>query len=116
MRDIKFRAWDKVEKKMIYPPQLDCEEPLLSYWINSEGSGFVVEQFTGLHDKNGKEIYEGDIVQFIHYTFGKVKGYIEFIAGAFQFYAYENSISSGILNSIACTCEIIGNIHENKEL
>lgn len=63
-REIKFRAWDTDNNK--FTP---CENHQLSQLNNDYaglGNRFIYNQFTGLHDKNGKEIYEGDIVQFIH--------------------------------------------------
>lgn len=96
MREIKFRAWDKECKFMRY----GAENSLLVCLNNP--SDFEVMQYTGLHDKNSKEIYEGDILL---YPNGEKIAVI--------WMGYPASFSPCEETNIT---EVIGNIYENKEL
>ena len=60
MREIKFRAWD--EKNNRYWYQFDISSLFGSAYFSGLRKDWIVEQFTGLKDKNGNEIYEGDWV------------------------------------------------------
>jgi hypothetical protein len=119
LREIKFRAWDGTENRF-YPWTDDlfvsCSGKIfeVDYDDIEEGtpiecfSCFEIEQFTGLHDKNGKEIYEGDIVRGP--GFGAVSVYFD--GGRFCLYF----LGDEYWNEYADKIEIVGNIHENPEL
>ena len=109
-RQIKFRAWDKSCNKMRGIKGLqDC------FSLRSDGvsnDDYILMQFTSLKDINGKEIYEGDIVNIRHY--GSQKKVIVEIDedGVFPF-GYKYSEWDGYYLQ---TAEVIGNIYENPEL
>ena len=136
MREIKFRAWHKRIKVFGYPARGDNTnkndrtftfgdtylvfEPNNCEWIVGtfekiatedclNNPDVVIMQYTGVKDKNGEEIYEGDVIVQKH---GEIKGVVKFRDGVFgvdtgkafyPFPAYKD-------------IEIIGNIHENPEL
>ena len=87
-----------------------------------QNSQFITLAFTGLKDKTGKEIYEGDIVEYRYYKgFSGIEnikvGKIEFIDGRFGFFEYYQSTDDYYFNTedLSATL-IIGNIYENPEL
>lgn len=118
MREIKFRAWDKKNKVML----LGSGRPTDSFLICSGGKGistqgdgeFELMQYTGLKDKNGKEIYEGDVVKTKDGTF---KVYWNKYVWAFNSPDQYIPFSSYDWESFEeMNLEVIGNIYENSEL
>lgn len=82
MRDIKFRAWNKDIKEMFEVGQITLEKGIWDYQPDDRKHigisipyqpSFILMQYTGLKDKNGKEIYEGDIIQYEDITKGLVR-------------------------------------------
>jgi hypothetical protein len=107
-REIKFRAWKKKEKRMF--TWMELQRLPLS---DLERTDLEWLQFTGLIDKNGKEIYEGDLVADTS-PMGEENEIIEWNDGYAGFQAH--GLKTGRLKGFAEKIEIIGNIHENPEL
>jgi len=116
-REIKFRAWDKEKKEFVYLSQSGDFGLIgdgLQFSIDLCDELFIIDQFTGLKDKNGVEIYEGDIIRTREDYVGD--------------YFYKHEIHQVIFDDgcFCCElanltdefylCEIIGNIHENPDL
>ena len=132
MRTIKFRAWDKEYEKMTYFDDEDYEynPPLVfrldqvfkknsnyddyeDFEYNDITDKVEVMQYTGLHDKNGKEIYEGDIVKSFFVDTDEAGNEI------YKYYIievkYDEVLCSYKIDKFM-NLEVIGNIYENKEL
>lgn len=115
-REIKFRAFD--DGKMIYENDIlhirnedNLVLRLARFWSNIRNDSQIM-QFTGLLDKNGKDIYEGDLLQDFRKIFIYECVFRE--NGAFEF-QNKTTLNFALLHDIWDN-EVIGNIHENPEL
>ena len=111
MREIKFRLWCENKKEWEKDPWVIQPCGVLTWLSNGikavNRKTHIIEQYTGLKDKNEKEIYEGDIVQFQDHIMTLVFKYGSFNAVLDEMMFYLDSIPD---------CVVIGNIHENSEL
>jgi len=144
MREIKFRAWDDVAKRMSYSSTEQFDDMLGFRFDHFETDKPVYMQFTGLRDHNGREIYEGDIVTgpalvysiISHWNNGcerhgesrpfrepeqKRQLYeIRYHEASYKLFERGTNEWTAVLNhhvsSMAKDLEVIGNIYENPEL
>ena len=119
MREIKFRAWDKENEKMMKVSSLHLENKEISVKENGTFRLFRMQdlmQFTGVKDKNGKEIYENDLI-----SCNKYKNIVVF----FENGCFKVKYSKNDTTNVTCTldtflekykCKISGNVYENKNL
>lgn len=138
MREIKFRAWDKKDKKMYKVAHMSNLLTVGQYVTvrkNEDGAIIKIErdleedeyslmQYTGINDKNGKEIYEGDVLLYLNPFIVKgkldhienIKNVVEWdsiLAGFGPFCHYDSDCQEYYPID---KCEVIGNIYENPEL
>lgn len=126
MREIKFRAWDTKKNHFDYEPLISrgkcCFIDSFDNFEEHEEGRMVLQQYTGLKDKNGKEIHEGDFIKLPEFyetreatneTF-TITGYIEFKDGAWMF--SDSGFVYGEHTSYDGNFEVVGNIYENPEL
>lgn len=115
----KFRAWFKQGSKMVNVATIDFLEKEVKSHANVMYSFDEIElmQSTGLIDKNGEEIFEGDVLLTYDDELAKVY-WDDVLAGWFVDFIYETAELSEVadLQSSRSICKIIGNIYENPEL
>ncbi|EAC7514795.1 hypothetical protein F1F76_02910 [Listeria monocytogenes] len=139
MREIEFRAFVKRKKEMFPVTDLrfnryekdavgvsGCGDPYCTMcddWYNFDD--VLLMQYTGLKDKNGKKIFEGDIVAFSEDDFHVFNSQVEYFSEdgypAFDIkvpstYYFDSNVFSEVSMSGLYEIEVIGNIHENPEL
>ena len=122
MREIKFRTWNKNEKKMYYDAQNTYD-----FMINNGGcfeesfkdvleyDNYVVMQYTNNKDVTGKEIFEGDIVETTR-ALNHIIGVVTMIKGCWYIQDGEDSYYRLIPRFGKAENKVIGNIYVNKEL
>jgi hypothetical protein len=120
-RKLKFRVWDKLEKRFIYPDKgyqghyvLDLNGRFQNLHNGSRGDEYVVQQFTGEYDKNKTPIYEGDIIrsyseEFINENY---EGEVVFVDATFDVKIDEKTYA-GLWSGD--DIEVIGNVFEHGE-
>jgi uncharacterized phage protein (TIGR01671 family) len=120
MKEIKFRAWHPELQQMFFDCHVSSES-----WRNNNmhfgGTHQTLMQYTGLKDKNGKEIYEGDVVNGTEdypnyedkFNKNEVVSWDDSLAGFYPFCAYDRDCGTYWQTG---RCKIVGNIYENPEL
>jgi uncharacterized phage protein (TIGR01671 family) len=117
MREIKFRAWEKNLKEIIPIDSINFEHKIVN--MTSAWRFFnevELMQFTGFKDENGKEIFEGDIVeQLDEMRYESITGIVRFLEGTFYIVAIDDKEAWSIFNEVGHNT-VLGNIYENPEL
>ena len=120
MKELKFRAWSNENNRYCDFVTLDESRRWIG-WIMSSGTyltttDIILEQYTGLKDKNGKEIFENDIVEYTTCYYGNEKRHrkvVEWEEWDSDDFGEPHNIGFFDLSE---NMEVIGNVHENADL
>jgi uncharacterized phage protein (TIGR01671 family) len=127
---VKYKVWSKIYGKWLQDDYTVYLDPDGEVYLIGENYSYghmtskritddvEIARYTGLKDRNGKEIYEGDILQYEGSR--KQAGKVIFETGMYKALWIKNCPFGGnyesLLYKVAHTCEVIGNIYENPEL
>jgi len=117
----RFRAWDKEYKEMVQVDALVFDEQIIKATykngnvVKEDLKNYVLMQSTGLRDKDGKEIFEGDIVKMAKNVYSELTYYevVRHRGGAYRLESKRYGCELWLRHT---DCEIAGNIWENPEL
>ncbi len=132
MREHKYRAWDKEEKRFWTQKEMTEIGGYYYTWgLGNYNGRFILMQFTGLFDKNKKEIYAGDIVeiQITHETKTSYKSqvYFDYDGACVDLHPAHKSMGHKGTRRLSeylfidsdfsqSKCKVVGNVHQNPEL
>ncbi len=117
----RYRAWDKEFKEMVQVDALVFDEQIIKATykngnvVKEDLKNYILMQSTGLTDKNGKEIFEGDVVKMAKNVYSEPTYYevVRHRGGAYRLDSKQYGCELWLRHT---DCEIAGNIYENPEL
>lgn len=109
-REIKYRVWDKLNKRWLTQYQIGGMA-ICNLWEPTIAFEFL--EYTGLHDKQGKEIHEGDVVSLLPETYATISATVEW-SETEHCWVYRRTDNSVEIHIKWAPVEVIGNIYEPK--